>query len=518
MGNVPATLELLLPESRRESRLEEWRAMNMTEVLARFSIDDEMMMLAMRPTEMASSSQVLGLQAVKCDGCNSEAFPGSLRRRAIAFANGLIGPGSRIQGQRFTSKSKQDQDLNLCQACFQSVVAEELAAAASFTALDPSVPYLPFDSSRSILPCRRTTEARGVTFSFLKAYLVRLGMDPGLKNSAPEAPPLNSYMMLDRVKADTAQWNCSMVEMIDAIHRLSTSSGPQLAKMVDSEGGGNSSNEDDDTDSGWETVDDDESEDGLEEEGGVLLGDQMSDGSYFPSPVAGREGRLAPSHFLSYSWAYPLLDICDIIMGQVKSGEDITVWMDIFCINQHQGAKTQEDLGRLRDCIRSVNEVLFVVDVNGTAMTRIWCLYEVMVALQEEAHLHCVFMGASRNVFQAAMVALMVLAGRFDDVDVRDASATVASDKPLILSQIEENPGTEVMNAAVRAALKDAALREFEKTRHAFGSSWWGPDTFPQDVVDGLVSEIRDNGGWQVCLLSSNVHVILASSLQEING
>jgi len=157
MGNVPATLELLLPESRRESRLEEWRAMNMTEVLARFSIDDEMMMLAMRPTEMASSSQVLGLQAVKCDGCNSEAFPGSLRRRAIAFANGLIGPGSRIQGQRFTSKSKQDQDLNLCQACFQSVVAEELAAAASFTALDPSVPYLPFDSSRSILPCRRTT-------------------------------------------------------------------------------------------------------------------------------------------------------------------------------------------------------------------------------------------------------------------------------------------------------------------------------------------------------------------------
>ena len=146
--------------------------------------------------------------------------------------------------------------------------------------------------------------------------------------------------------------------------------------------------------------------------------------------------------------------------------------MDIFCINQHQGAKTQEDLGRLRRCITGVDEVLFVCDVNGTAMKRVWCLYEVMVTLQEKTSLNCVFMGSNRNVYEAALVALMVLAGRFDDLDVREADATAASDKPMILAQIEESPGVDAMNAAVRKALRDAAENEFAKERHAFGSSW----------------------------------------------
>ena len=74
----------------------------------------------------------------------------------------------------------------------------------------------------------------------------------------------------------------------------------------------------------------------------------------------------------------------------------------------------------------------------------------------------------------------MVLAGRFDHVDVRVSSATVPSDKELILKQIEKEPGVEAMNQALRSALKDAARAEFEKRRHNFGSSWWaGPETFP---------------------------------------
>ena len=67
---------------------------------------------------------------------------------------------------------------------------------------------------------------------------------------------------------------------------------------------------------------------------------------------------------------------------------------------------------------------------------------------------------------------MMVLAGRFDDLDVREADATVASDKPMILAQIEESPGVDAMNGAVRKALRDAAENEFAKERHAFGSSW----------------------------------------------
>ena len=229
-------------------------------------------------------------------------------------------------------------DFDICEACTETRPTIEAPAA-------------------SLLPCRRTTEARGVTFGFLKAYLVRLGMDPNLKASEdPDVVALTSYAMLDRVKADTARFNCSMVEMVDAIHRLATCGGGDPSKSDINDGGDKSGGDvDDDENScgGWEAADKEEDGDGEAlGEDQPLLNDRTKDGRYFTSPVAGRDGRLAPSHFLSYSWAYPLLDICDVIMGEVKTGEDITVWMDIFCINQHQGDKTQEDLGRLRDCIR----------------------------------------------------------------------------------------------------------------------------------------------------------------------
>ena len=76
----------------------------------------------------------------------------------------------------------------------------------------------------------------------------------------------------------------------------------------------------------------------------------------------------------------------------------------------------------------------------------------------------------------------------------------MAADKALILPQIEADPGTDVMNDAVRAALREAAEEEFAKERLSFGSSWWNADTWPRDVLDGLVAEIQAGGGWQALL------------------
>ena len=52
-------------------------------------------------------------------------------------------------------------------------------------------------------------------------------MNPAMQQDASGAQPLTSYAMLDRVKADTARFNCSMAELVDAIHRLATCAGTE---------------------------------------------------------------------------------------------------------------------------------------------------------------------------------------------------------------------------------------------------------------------------------------------------
>lgn len=205
-----------------------------------------------------------------------------------------------------------------------------------------------------------------------------------------------------------------------------------------------------------------------------------------------------PTHFLSYCWNFPLNDIFGVAMNITKSnGDDWGLWIDIFTINQHQGEKTKEDLAALNQVIREIGKVVFVIDTKGSAMNRVWCLFEIMTAVKVDAEIVAVFVAENRNVFEAAMIGLSVLSGRFDNIDVRQAQATVENDKDMILNQVEESIGINEMNTLLRETLKISAKNEFEKDNKNFGSLWWSKSiTFPDFVVEGLISLIQDHGGW----------------------
>jgi hypothetical protein len=154
-----------------------------------------------------------------------------------------------------------------------------------------------------------------------------------------------------------------------------------------------------------------------------------------------------------------------------QEGERWGLWIDILTINQHQGEKTTDDLSALDRVIGEIGKVVFVIDADGTAMTRVWCLFEIMSAVKYDADITAVFMGNNGNVVQSALIALSVLCGRFDNIDVREAQATVASDKEVILKQVEESIGIDEMNAVFKATLKSSAQKEeFEKKKKNFGS------------------------------------------------
>ena len=282
--------------------------------------------------------------------------------------------------------------------------------------------------------------SRGISYQMFKNYLTRASncMD---KHPTKFDYNMTSYTMLDMVKQDTQKWNCSLSELVKAVTDVAKTKKLKL----------------------------------------------------YP-PMFHK-----PTHFLSYCWAFPLNDIYGETMNITKTnGDNWGLWIDILTINQHQGEKTKEDLNALDRCIQDIGNVIFVIDAKGTAMTRVWCLFEIMTAVRTNANITAVFMGHKRSAYEAAMIGLSVLSGRFDAVDVRNSEATVASDKNMILNKVKSDPGIDEMNQLLRTTLRKCAMNEFQKNGHNFGSSWWSAETtFMPFIMEGLLKLIKDNGGWE---------------------
>lgn len=91
----------------------------------------------------------------------------------------------------------------------------------------------------------------------------------------------------------------------------------------------------------------------------------------------------SPTHFLSYSWSMPLIDVKEVARTVTKElGDGWGLWFDVLTINQHQGDRTQADLAAVGECIARTGSLLFVVDARGTALSRVWCIYEIMTAVR----------------------------------------------------------------------------------------------------------------------------------------
>ena len=287
--------------------------------------------------------------------------------------------------------------------------------------------------------------SRGVSYQMFKNYLTRASncMD---KHPKKFDYNMTSYTILDMVKRDTKKWNCSLSELVKAVTDVAKTKKLKL----------------------------------------------------YPPMF------YKPTHFLSYCWAFPLNDIYGETMNITKTnGDNWGLWIDILTINQHQGEKTKEDLNALDRCIQDIGNVIFVIDAKGTAMNRVWCLFEIMTAVRTNASITAVFMGHKRSAYEAAMIGLSVLSGRFDAVDVRNSEATVASDKEMILNKVKSDPGIDKMNLLLHTTLRKCAMDEFQKSRHNFGSSWWSAETtFMPFIMEGLLKLIEDNGGWEAMMVT----------------
>jgi len=194
------------------------------------------------------------------------------------------------------------------------------------------------------------------------------------------------------------------------------------------------------------------------------------------------------THFVSHSWGYPIWSLVEgLIMHQlncdrgvlyVKSLNEILemldeidnpnyYWIDIFNKNQHV-VNSSGTILELARCIKELKHTVLILHPSDRwALSRVWCLFEVLNTLQSEAKMSVALSFRFIDVLEDQRIEDLNQVPQgpswtelrryqaFQKIDVRTAEASIPEDKELIFKKIEESVGFDLMNERVLKAIEE---------------------------------------------------------------
>jgi len=147
-------------------------------------------------------------------------------------------------------------------------------------------------------------------------------------------------------------------------------------------------------------------------------------------------------------------------------------WIDIFFKNQHYVETDKQKLAEyLTRQIKMAGTLVLCMDrvPKPAPFSRVWCLYEILIAIDGEAALLDIAMsfGAGLTIYHRrgdeGLSTEMV-----ESIDVRLAEATKEDDKRMIMELIENKVGAEDMTNQLRGTLAPAV----QKLQHDMMILW----------------------------------------------
>ena len=186
--------------------------------------------------------------------------------------------------------------------------------------------------------------------------------------------------------------------------------------------------------------------------------------------------------FISHWWGYRFLDLIAIVREHENAlkaaGEPPAAYfLDMLLLNQHRLKREFEDESKrekltdaLRDCLKACGRVVLCCAAGPSGvgwespapLGRIWCLYEIYVAITEDDVQITMQLGPSDAIqFRQAVNkdGLARVERALAAVNARDASATMPEDLATILGEIDTKLGMERFNALVREGM----LKEYQR-------------------------------------------------------
>lgn len=206
------------------------------------------------------------------------------------------------------------------------------------------------------------------------------------------------------------------------------------------------------------------------------------------------EDNVGPANvMLSYGWRYEIKDIVDTLVDYCKSSvldpKRTYIWICCMCNNQHRVVESRKDTTKKTEDTFDEFQTIFHDRVVGIGhivalmtpwekpvyLTRIWCIFELYIASQNE---NCQLTIAMPPVQKKQMVtALRKPAGvehlytNLTKTKVENAEASEELDRVRILEMVRNGPGYHELNRKVNMLLRNwigsglmGAVRDYEKS------------------------------------------------------
>lgn len=208
---------------------------------------------------------------------------------------------------------------------------------------------------------------------------------------------------------------------------------------------------------------------------------------------AGMGPHTPAEYFVSHSWDMDFqnflqslsLLVSEPVFLSLRITEKTAFWMDIFAINQNEvasGAAVPGSFSESDPFVRVIQETMGMVvlpDTDFKAVTRVWCLYEILTAIENKKRVVSMFRPRSmiESRSQEEITEIMQNVGkkfnqtnacslfqdelqhalnRIDSLEVRAAQASCDEDRVRILQKVEKmRGGFDEMNAVLKKKLRE---------------------------------------------------------------
>eukprot|EP00198_Chlamydomonas_reinhardtii_P006110 XP_001695446.1 predicted protein [Chlamydomonas reinhardtii] len=172
-------------------------------------------------------------------------------------------------------------------------------------------------------------------------------------------------------------------------------------------------------------------------------------------------------YFISHAWNCRFSALVELLeqhyaaVPATRGGQrvlPIYYWIDVLAVSQHfTGDFHDHPDSDFPAVIRTCKSVLFTMHPwrAPVAPTRVWCLFEVLTAIQSPGVQVEVLLDV-KDTRDTRVKTLTIIS---NSIDVRTAQATVMSDKNYLLGCIEQGLGFAAFNNAIRKRLKEALLQ-----------------------------------------------------------
>eukprot|EP00200_Dunaliella_tertiolecta_P018747 CAMPEP_0202399706 /NCGR_PEP_ID=MMETSP1128-20130828/2199_1 /ASSEMBLY_ACC=CAM_ASM_000463 /TAXON_ID=3047 /ORGANISM="Dunaliella tertiolecta, Strain CCMP1320" /LENGTH=919 /DNA_ID=CAMNT_0049003089 /DNA_START=134 /DNA_END=2893 /DNA_ORIENTATION=+ len=163
-------------------------------------------------------------------------------------------------------------------------------------------------------------------------------------------------------------------------------------------------------------------------------------------------------HTWSCSFVETLTAVQEYVLNLRTNVDDVFVWMDVLCVNQHLD-RSPGELPLIREILQGSERVVMLLDRHGAIFSRSWCLWEAMQAQTA--------LGAwDKLVIIAMSWSWDDLLHTFQILDVSRAVTTKEKEATWLLTDLQRNSTVDVrsLNATLKDGMMTGAKREMNRS------------------------------------------------------